>query len=312
MVSIKLNALLNALVVVMHAFSVTQLSKQYGARRALDGVNLALEPGKALALLGPNGAGKTTLVHCLLGLIRPDGGEVRLFGADPSIAQTRAQVGAVLQLSALPAKLTPLELLGLHASYFDAAIAPHAALALCNASELAHRRCGELSGGERRRVEIAIALIGRPKLLILDEPTVGLDPMMRRTLINAIQALKDSGVAILLTTHLLDEAQAIADRVAVLHQGRLVLDLPTAELAAQQGVRLRARSQLADTTLQSLPGVRSVRRELEQVELISSESDHCLRAWLSLDPTLSAIRISDSGLEQGLFAITSSQLEHSA
>ena len=296
----------------MHAFSVKQLSKNYGARKALDAVNLALEPGQALALLGPNGAGKTTLVHCLLGLIRPDAGEVRLFGADPSIPQTRSVVGAVLQLSALPPKLTPMELLGLHASYFSNPIAPERALQLCNASALAHRRCGELSGGERRRVEIAIALIAQPKLLILDEPTVGLDPMMRRALLDAIQALKDSGVAILLTTHLLDEAQAIADRVAILQQGRLVADLPTAALAAQQGVRLQAHSALEESALRALPGVRSVRHVADHVELISGASDECLRAWLRLDPTLSAIRITDSGLEQGLFAITSTQLEHTA
>lgn len=296
----------------MHAFSASQLSKSYGARKALDGVTLSLAPGQALALLGPNGAGKTTLVHCLLGLIRPDAGTVRLFGADPMIPQTRSVVGAVLQLSALPAKLTPLELLGLHASYFAESIAPQRALAMCNASALSHRRCGELSGGERRRIEIAIALIAQPKLLILDEPTVGLDPMMRRALLDAIQALKDSGVAILLTTHLLDEAQAIADRVAVLQQGRLIVDLPTTELAAQQGVRLQAHSTLPEQTLRDLPGVRAVRRLSEQVELITSQSDQCLRAWLSLDPSLSAIRISDSGLEQGLFAITATQPEHSA
>lgn len=293
----------------MLAFSTKQLSKKYDARTALDGVNLSLQQGEALALLGPNGAGKTTLVHCLLGLISPDAGEVRLFGADPQIPQTRTRVGAVLQLSALPAKLTPWELLSLHASYFPNPIAPERALALCNADALAHRRCGELSGGERRRVEIAIALIAQPKLLILDEPTVGLDPMMRRALIDAIQTLKRSGVAILLTTHLLDEAQTIADRVAVLQQGRILVDLPTRELAAQQGVRLQARSVLSDAALQALPGVRTLKRQAEYIELISSESDQCLRSWLAQDPSLSAIRIADSGLEQGLFALTAPQPE---
>lgn len=293
----------------MHAFTATQLSKNYGARKALDSVNLALAPGQALALLGPNGAGKTTLVHCLLGLTRPDAGVVRIFGADPMLPQTRSAVGAVLQLSALPAKLTPLELLGLHASYFAESIAPERALAMCNARALAARRCGELSGGERRRVEIAIALIAQPKLLILDEPTVGLDPMMRRALIDAIQALKASGVAILLTTHLLDEAQAISDRVAVLQNGRVIVDLPTAELAAQQGVRLQAQTTLTDAVLRTLPGVRALQRQSAQVELISTTSDDCLRAWLSLDPGLSAIRVLDSGLEQGLFAITATPSE---
>jgi ABC-2 type transport system ATP-binding protein len=188
---------------------------------AIKDLSLTIETGETLALLGPNGAGKSTAIKLLLGLLRADQGQVRVFGADPALASTRADLGVVLQVSGLPNKLTVREQLALHACYFPNAGDPDALLQKLAIAPLATRRLDALSGGERRRFEFAMALIGNPKLLILDEPTAGVDIHERVTIMQLLADLKRAGTTMLLTTHLIDEAEQLADRVAYLAEGEL-------------------------------------------------------------------------------------------
>ncbi len=187
---------------------------------ALDGVDLALAPGQLTALLGPNGAGKTTAVRLMLGTSRPSAGEVRLFGASPFDRAARQSVGMMLQVGRVPETLTPREHLALFRSYYPEPRPMDGLLAASGIAHIANRRFGTLSGGERQRVLFAAALCGNPHLLFLDEPTVGLDIEARHLFWDAIRELIREGRSVLLTTHYLEEADALADRVVVLHRGR--------------------------------------------------------------------------------------------
>ncbi len=188
---------------------------------AISNLTLQVQAGETLALLGPNGAGKSTAIKLLLGLLHAEHGQVRVFGADPALASTRAHLGVVLQVSGLPNKLSVIEQIKLHASYFTDAADPYSLLERLGLTALSKRRLDALSGGERRRFEFALALIGNPKLLILDEPTAGIDIKERAMIMQLLIELKTAGTTMLLTTHLLDEAERLADRVAYLDQGAL-------------------------------------------------------------------------------------------
>ncbi len=276
-----------------------RVSKRYGAKLALDDLTLEIAPGEALALLGANGAGKTTAVHLLLGLIAPDSGAVSIAGKNPQLDASRAQMGAVLQVAALPEKLSVAEVLAQHANFYPHRYAVAEALELAHASKLSSQRCAGLSGGERRRVEFALAVIGKPKLLILDEPTTGVDVPNRRALLETIAEFKRQGTALVLTTHILAEAEALADRVAVLRAGRMVLHdqmhaLRQSNTAVSQ---LAGITELTDAVLLTLPGVQQVQKRRGKTQLSSTHPDACLRAWLAKDSTLHAIEVNASSLE---------------
>ena len=200
------------------------VTRCFGKVRAVDNLSLAIRPGQLTALLGPNGAGKTTAVRLMLGLVRPTAGQVRLFDTDPSDRQARERTGVMLQVSRVPETLTPREHLELFRSYYQAPFAMDDLLAMAGLAGFADARFGTLSGGQRQRVLFALAICGNPELLFLDEPTVGLDVEARRQLWNAIRTLVKDGRSILLTTHYLEEADTLADRIVVLQQGRIVAD----------------------------------------------------------------------------------------
>ncbi len=200
------------------------VTKCYGAVTALDDVSLALEPGKVTALLGPNGAGKTTAVRLMLGLTRPTTGSVRLFGADPTNIEARRRTGVMLQIAKVPETLRVREHIDLFRSYYRDPMPLDAALAAAGLAALAERKYGELSGGQQQRVQFALAICGNPELLFLDEPTVGLDVITRRAFWQEVRRLSQGGRGILLTTHYLEEADVLADRVVVLHEGKILAD----------------------------------------------------------------------------------------
>jgi ABC-2 type transport system ATP-binding protein len=220
----------------MAAIRVAGLRKSYGQVDAVRDVGFEVDDGEIVAVLGPNGAGKTTTVEILVGFRRRDGGAVEVLGTDPERAGSafREEVGVVLQSCEPEPYLSARELLELHAGWYRT---PRPADELLDLVELTHRagaRCRSLSGGERRRLDLALALVGRPRLLFLDEPTTGFDPDARRTAWSVIDGLRATGTTVVLTTHYLEEAEALADRVVVIARGRVVADAAPRDLGARR------------------------------------------------------------------------------
>jgi ABC-2 type transport system ATP-binding protein len=197
----------------------TRVTKNYGMVEALRGLDLTIRPGELVALLGANGAGKTTAVRALLGLSKPTTGEVRVFGGDPRDARSRTRIGAVLQIARVPETLRVREHIHLFSSYYPNPRPIADVIEAAGLQGLEKRKFGELSGGQQKRVLFALALVGNPDLLVLDEPTVGLDVEARRALWKQIRAFVAGGRSVLLTTHYLAEAEALAQRVVVIHKG---------------------------------------------------------------------------------------------
>ena len=216
----------------MSAIAVRDLRKSYGAYEALRGVSFEIEEGEVFGLLGPNGAGKTTTVEVLEGYRRRDGGEVEVLGIDPAHAggDWRERIGVVLQSSAMYETLKVAEMLRLFAGYYRQPRPVEEVIRLVGLEEKRDERVRRLSGGQRRRLDLGLALVGDPELIFLDEPTTGFDPRARRQAWETIRSLRGLGKTILLTTHYLDEAEQLADRVAVLSQGRIVASGTPAEL----------------------------------------------------------------------------------
>ena len=216
----------------MTALSVRDLRKSYGAVEALRGISFTVEPGEVFGLLGPNGAGKTTTVEILEGYRHRDGGEVTVLGVDPEQGGTslRERIGVVLQASDLPAALTVREVHLMFAGYYSKPRDVDEVIELVGLAEKSGSRVKTLSGGQKRRLDLGVALVGDPELLFLDEPTTGFDPAARRTAWDLVRSLRALGKTILLTTHYLDEAQQLADRVAVIRDGRIVKQGSPAQL----------------------------------------------------------------------------------
>lgn len=219
------------------AVSVRGLRKRYGDVTAVDGIDLRIHPGEVFGLLGPNGAGKSTTVEILQGNRGRDAGEVRVLGADPATATRawRSRVGIVWQDESAPAELTVRETVRHFARYYPRPRDPEEVVTLVGLAEKADSRIKALSGGQRRRLDVALGVIGGPELLLLDEPTTGFDPAARRQFWDLIRLLAAEGTTILLTTHYLEEAEALADRLAVVVRGRIVAEGEPAALRELHG-----------------------------------------------------------------------------
>jgi ABC-2 type transport system ATP-binding protein len=219
------------------ALEVTGLRKRYGTKTVVDGLSLCVAAGEVFGILGPNGAGKTTTVECAEGLRRPDGGSVRVFGIDPyrDRAAARRLVGAQLQESQLPDKITVAEAIGLYASFYPEPADTEALIHRLGLTEKRGTRYRKLSGGQKQRVSIALALVGRPRLVVFDELTTGLDPAARRESWRLVRELRDDGVTVVLVTHYADEAERLCDRVALIQDGRLTACGAPAELISRTG-----------------------------------------------------------------------------
>jgi ABC-2 type transport system ATP-binding protein len=228
---------------VQPSVRVEGLVKRYGARDALGGVSFQVEPGEVVALLGPNGAGKTTTVEILEGYRQRDGGHAEVLGLDPGRGgrELRERIGIVLQGTSAHPHLTAFEVVTMFAGYYRRPRDPRELLGLVGLDDAADQRVRTLSGGQRRRLDLALALAGSPELLFLDEPTTGFDPEARRGAWETIRQLAEAGTTVLLTTHYLDEAAALADRVIVLRGGRVVAEGPPGSLGAVAAVELRFR-----------------------------------------------------------------------
>jgi ABC-2 type transport system ATP-binding protein len=280
-------------------------TRRYGAVTALDAVSFALERGRVTAILGPNGAGKTTAVKLLLGLTRPTRGSARLFGHAPRDLAARRRTGVMLQIARVPDTLKVREHLDLFCSYYPSPMTVDDALATAGLSGVAGRKYGDLSGGQRQRLLFALAICGNPDMLFLDEPTVGLDVESRRGFWQEMRRLASAGRTLLLTTHYLEEADALADRIIVLSKGRIVADGPPHTIKANAaGRRVRCVTALDDLTLVGLPGVRSMRRDGAAVELLTPDAETLARELLMRDPALAGLEITGAGLEEAFIALT--------
>jgi ABC-2 type transport system ATP-binding protein len=279
--------------------------KRYGKVQALRGVDLELRGGELLALLGPNGAGKTTAIGLLLGLIRADAGTVELFGQDPQRIEARRRIGVMLQNAELPPTLRVGELLRLTASYYPDPRPLQESAELAGIVDLLKRPYAKLSGGQQRRVQFALALCGRPELLFLDEPTVGMDIDARQKLWAAIRQLIDEGCAVLLTTHYLEEAEALADRVCVMSHGKVIHEGTVETLRARVAQkRIRCRTTLPAELIRDWPGIGEVRQENGRTYIVTAEAEPLVRRLLEADPQLDELEVQRAGLAEAFTELT--------
>ncbi|MEN4905019.1 ABC transporter ATP-binding protein [Luteimonas sp. TWI1437] len=280
------------------------VTRDRGRVRALDGVDLAVPPGQVTALLGVNGAGKSTTIDVLLGLQPADRGEARLFGRPPADPVARRQIGVMLQQAQLPERLRVGELLALVRSWYPAPRSLADCVALAGLEGLLARRYGRLSGGQQRRVQFALALCGHPQLLFLDEPTTGLDHDARQQVWQAVRALVANGVGVLLTTHDMAEAQALADRVVVLAAGRVCVagsvDAVRARVAQR---RVACDSALPESAIVTWPGVASVSRTGRRLTIMADDADTMVRRLLQADPQASGLEVRSADLAEALTAL---------
>jgi ABC-2 type transport system ATP-binding protein len=244
--------------------SIRQLSKRYGAVEAVRGVSLELQRGEVFGLLGPNGAGKTTTIECLVGLREPDAGEISIGGLNlrREPAAAKQKIGVALQSPALPGRITPREALRLFGSFYEQSVAPETLLTRFDLTAQADLLLETLSGGQRQRVSLALAFVNQPELVVLDEPTSGLDPQSRHEIRAEIARMKAAGHTVLVCTHELAEAEQVCDRLAILHQGRVIATGTPRELVAtalaRQSVTLVTTQPLTPALLASLAGGEAV------------------------------------------------------
>ena len=279
--------------------------KSYGALRALDGIDLDLRGGELLALLGPNGAGKTTAIGLLLGLIRTDAGVAELFGMDPQRIEARRNFGVMLQDAALPPTLRVGELIRLAASYYPSPRSVAESAELAGVADLLRRPYGKLSGGQQRRVQFAVALCGRPKLLFLDEPTVGMDIEARQKLWQAIRHLVAEGNSVVLTTHYLEEAEALADRVCVMARGRVIGEGSVEALRARIALRrVWCSTRLPLAEVAAWPEVAEARVDSERLCLSTEYPELLVRRLLAEDLGRRALEVRAAGLAEAFEELT--------
>ena len=281
------------------------VGKRYGAVVALDGIDLEVHRGEVLALLGPNGAGKSTSIGLLLGLIRADSGSVSLFGKDPGDIDARRRIGVMLQSALLPPTLKVRELLALTASYYPVPRSVDACAALAGITDLLNRKYAALSGGQQRRVQFAMALAGHPELLFLDEPTVGMDITSRQALWSAIRQLVAGGCAVVLTTHYLEEAEALADRVCVIAKGKVISEGSVDALRGHVAVRrIRCMTSVPASAIAQWPGVSSAEIQQGRMAIATTEAEAVVRRLLDADASLSELEVQRAGLAEAFTEIT--------
>ena len=290
------------------AVELAGVYRHYGPVRAVDGIDMRLEKGEIAALLGPNGAGKTTTLDIILGLGKPDRGSVSVFGMSPASAVGRGLVSAVLQSGGLLKDLTVAETLRLTASLFPSSVPVREVLQRSGITEIADRSVGNCSGGQQQRLRFALALLPNPELLVLDEPTAGMDVEGRRDFWSAIRKDAELGRTILFATHYLEEADAYADRVVLLRQGKVVADGPATEVKNMSvGRRVQAILPNANLSeLEAMSGVISAEARGDRVVISTNDSDGLARYLLN-QTKAKDLEIVAHNLEDVFLALTSDE-----
>lgn len=285
---------------------LTGAHKHFGKVAALDGLDLAVNRGEMLALLGPNGAGKTTAISVLLGLQRADSGVALLFGEDPQSIDARRRIGVMMQEINFSAVMRPRELIAQAASYYPCPYDVDMVIKRMGIEKIADRPYGKLSGGQKRQAQFAMAIAGRPELLFLDEPTVGLDVQAREALWQVLRGLIHEGCSIILTTHYIEEAEALANRVAVVNHGRLVAGGSVDEIRAYVSRKnILCRTSLSREVIAAWPEVQDIREESGAKNITTRDAEAVLRRLLAEDATVSDIEVRRAGLAEAFAEITS-------
>ncbi len=277
-----------------------------GVVHAVRGIDVAVGEGETVALLGPNGAGKSTTIDMLLGLQPPDAGTVSLFGHPPHEAVAGGRIGVMLQSGGLLRDLSVRELVTMMASLYPRPLDVGETLEVARIEPLAARRTEKLSGGETQRVRFAIALVSNPDLLVLDEPTVGMDVETRHAFWTTVREFASRGKTVVFATHYLEEADLYADRAVLMARGAVVADGPTTEIKAMVGSRT-IRATLPGVPVErllALPGVSGGERRGESVVLVCEDSDAAIRALLAAEPSARDIEIRGAGLEEAFLRLT--------
>ena len=275
------------------------VAKKYGALAALDAIDLRIERGENVAILGPNGAGKTTAISLMLGLRNASAGSVSVFGRNPRDPEVRTRIGSMLQCSGLPEYLRVDEALALFRSYYPAPLPTSELLEIAGIRETASMRIARLSGGQVQRLYFALALCGNPELLVLDEPTVGLDVEARRTLLATIAGISKSGRTVVMSTHYLEEADAVADRVIVIDRGQIIADGSPSEVKGRVG-----RKRISFTSPIALDDLRFV-RDGERYEALTESPESLLRELFAREMPLENLTVTGATLEEAFVALTS-------
>ncbi|MFH8516759.1 ABC transporter ATP-binding protein [Streptomyces gelaticus] len=287
-----------------------QVSKAYGAVRAVDGLTLDLHPGETVALLGPNGAGKSSTLDLLLGLRTADSGTVRVFGTTPQNAIAAGRVGAMLQTGGLMEDVTVKELVGLACALHPRPHPVAQVLSRAGIGQIADRVVDKLSGGQEQRVRFALATAGANDLIVLDEPTTGMDVTARQAFWATMREQADQGRTVLFATHYLEEADAIADRVLVLHKGRLLADGTAAEIKAKAGARrisFELTGPVDEAALRGLPFLAAIDITGNRVRIQSHDADATVHAVYGLGLHPRSLEVAGLGLEQAFVAITEAE-----
>ena len=300
----------------MNVIEVTDLTKRYDGRAAVDGVSFSVEEGEIFGILGPNGAGKTTTVESIAGLRKPDAGSIRVLGLDPQRDRdgVRSVVGVQLQESELPDRMTVGEALDLFAAFYAEPADTRELIDDLGLTEKRDTAYRNLSGGQKQRLSIALALVGRPRIAILDELSTGLDPQARRETWQLIESVRDRGVTVVLVTHLMEEAERLADRVAVFAEGRVIaLDTPAgivAQVAPEQKLRFRPSAPVEDQVFTDLPEVRNVRRTGTVIEVTGTGNlIHAVTSVLARQQVVANdLRIEQANLDDAYLALTAKEL----
>jgi len=279
--------------------------KRFGNVVALDGFDLEVREGELLAVLGPNGAGKSTAISLMLGLRQPDAGMARLFGVPPLQVEARQRIGVMMQEVTLASELKVREHVALIASYYPDPLPVEDVLRQTNTVGLADRPYGKLSAGQKRQAQFTLALCGRPSLLFLDEPTVGLDIQARTIMWATLRQLVHDGCAIVLTTHYLEEAESLADRVVVLAKGKTVASGTVSEMRAiVRRKRISCATSLAPNVIAAWPGVQSVNRDRERLEITASDADAVVKRLVTSDCEFSGLEVRSAGLAEAFTELT--------
>jgi ABC-2 type transport system ATP-binding protein len=289
------------------AVMMAGLRKSYGDVHAVAGVDLTIAPGEVVALLGPNGAGKSTTVDMLLGLTKPDGGTVTVFGSTPHDAVANGTIGAMLQGGALLDDATVGETIAMVASLHRSPMPVEEALRRSGVDDLANRRCNKLSGGQKQRVRFAVALVSDPNLLVLDEPTAAMDVQSRREFWKSMHGFTETGRTVLFATHYLEEAENYADRVVLMRAGGIVADGSVAEVTSLVAGRvIRAVvPEAREAELAMMVGVTEVEFRASRAVISTNDSDKTLRELLATFPQAHDIEVSAVGLEGAFLSLTS-------
>lgn len=284
------------------------VTKRYEETVALNDFSFEIYRGEIVSLLGPNGAGKTTAIRLLLGLISPTAGSVRVLGRDPRDSQARTRIGAMLQTARIPENLRVREHIDLFRSYYPNPLSAAEVIRIAGLEGVEQKMFGKLSGGQKQRVLLGLALCGDPDLVFLDEPTVGMDIESRRNLWEQVRALSALGKSILLTTHYLEEADALANRIIVLNKGAIAAQGTPAQIKNQvSGRTIRCVTQLGIDFVRNLPTVSDVTEDRDALIITATHPESVVRLMLQRDLTLRDLEISAPALEDAFLALTKSE-----